>query len=253
MKYVAKILLTLIVLVPFGCKSKNGDAEVSDVSSQHRGKHLVSPGNGFQHRVSCAIKVGQRGAPPAWQSAPEIAVARKQVELLISKLGSLKEYNVCVDIFLNEKERALKLDSKSCAARECAPPVTGLQRLSGGADTGAQDGNFVSRTTVYFNEKTRGEKEQTSIFLSENRMHLTWRITDDISKPDFKVNGQELASWARQNSASVCAAIRKKLKSNLDRDQIYSALSDEFRASGLDDQEAGIVAEIVNDEGCRWQ
>jgi hypothetical protein len=78
-------------------------------------------------------------------------------------------------------------------------------------------------------------------------------MTDDLSKPDFKVGGQELVSWARQNSGRVCAAIQRSLKANPDRDQIYTALSEEFRASGLDDQEAGIVAELVNDESCRWK
>lgn len=253
MKYAANGLLALIFLAPVGCKLKSEATDASGASAQQAGKHLVTPANGFRHKMSCAFEVGQKNTPPVWQSATEIDVARKQVESLLTKLGSLQEYKVCVDVFVKENQQVLKLDSKNCVARECAPPVTGAQRLSNATDAEAQSGNFVSRTTVYFNDKTQGEKEQTSMFLSEAKIQLTWRITDDLSRPDFKVEGKELAAWSRQNSDKVCASIRRSLAAGLDRDQIFRALSDDFRAFGLDDQEAAVVAELVNDEKCRWQ
>ncbi|MEY3903519.1 MAG: hypothetical protein RL189_2825 [Pseudomonadota bacterium] len=207
MKHAAYALFAVIVLAPLGCKPKSTDTQVSGASMQQGERHLVFAESGFQHKVSCEFKIRQGDTPAQWQSAPEIASARKQVELLINKVGLLAEYRVCVDIFSKDNSRAVKLDSKSCAARECAPPATGLQRILKGTDVDLRDGNFVSRTTLYLNDRTRGEKEQTLIHLSEKKVHLTWRMTDDISKPDFKVDGKELTTWARQNSGKICASL----------------------------------------------
>lgn len=96
-------LLPLLVFVLAACKSKSTENRVAGATNQQVGKHLEIPQKEFLHNVSCTFKVRQGDIPPHWQSAPDIASARKQVELVLNKLGRLAEHKVCVDFFLKKK------------------------------------------------------------------------------------------------------------------------------------------------------